>query len=100
MAADALPPSADENGGAKPLCVTPTGSKKAKAAARKIPQMNGHDQLEKLPITEEHQFGIVYSRRRERAARTCFLEALLLDVELEVDGKGVAKRRRLGRGAE
>ncbi|KAH6778423.1 trithorax-like protein 2 [Perilla frutescens var. hirtella] len=132
MAADALPPSADENGGAKPFegrdedefhmggaplkyiplcdvysatspCVTPTGSKKAKVAARKTPQMNGHDQLEKRPITEEPQFGIVYSRRRKRAERTCFLDALLLDVELEADGKGdegVVKRRRLGRGAE
>ncbi|KAG6422852.1 hypothetical protein SASPL_113234 [Salvia splendens] len=120
MAADALP----ENGGAKlsdddefhrggaplkyiPLCdlysatspcVTASGSKKVKAAARKPPQTNGNGQLTKHPITLESQFGIVYSRRRKRAENTNFMKGLLLDAELEADGRGegaVMKRRRV-----
>lgn len=141
MAADALPPSADANGGAKlgvpfegrdddefhrggaprkyiPLCdvysatspcVTATGSKKGRPAARKPPQTNGHDQLKKSPITVEPQFALVYSRRRKRAEVTNFLEKLLLEgvdvesEELEVDGRGdggPVKRRRMGNETE
>ncbi|XP_042065047.1 histone-lysine N-methyltransferase ATX2-like [Salvia splendens] len=120
MAADALP----GNGGAKlsdddefprggaplkyiPLCdlysatspcVTASGSKKVKAAVRKPPQTNGHGQLAKHPITLESQFGIVYSRRRKRAESTNFMKGLLLDAELEADGRGegaVVKQRRV-----
>ncbi|XP_057794085.1 uncharacterized protein LOC131010542 [Salvia miltiorrhiza] len=72
-------------------CVTASGSKKVKAAARKPPQTNGHDQFRKRPITSETHFAIVYSRRRKRAESSNFLKGLLLeglDVELDVDGRG------------
>ncbi|XP_047981760.1 histone-lysine N-methyltransferase ATX2-like isoform X2 [Salvia hispanica] len=79
-------------------CVTASGSKKVKAAARKPPQTNGNGQLTKPPITLESQFGIVYSRRRKREESTNFMKGLLLDAELEADGRGegaVMKRRRV-----
>lgn len=90
-------------------CVTASGSKKVKAAARKPPQINGLDQSQQPPIASEPQFAVVYSRRRKRVERTNFLEGLLLDdldaelEELEVGGRGGRggiKRRKLGSETE
>lgn len=90
-------------------CVTASGSKKVKAAARKPPQMDGLDQSQKPLITSELQFAVVYSRRRKRVERTNFLQGLLLEgldaelEELEADGRGEGggiKRRKLGSETE
>lgn len=91
-------------------CVTATGSKKVKAAARKPPQINGHDQLKHRPITVKPRLTHVYSRRRKvKEEKPYFLEALAFrglavkSEELEVDGGGVGsaiKRRRVGTRTE
>ncbi|KAL0322693.1 UNVERIFIED_CONTAM: histone H3-lysine(4) N-trimethyltransferase ATX1 [Sesamum angustifolium] len=85
-------------------CVTATGSKKVKAAARKPPQISSHDQLKKR-IAVTAQLPQVYLRRRKREGdKSSFFGSLRVpgsDVkteELEVDGGGVEsgiKRRRV-----
>lgn len=86
-------------------CVTANGSKKVKAAARKPPQINGHDQLQHCPAAEERLYGLYYSRRRKvKEKRPPFFEQLvfqdtaLKSEGLEVDEEGTGstiKRRRV-----
>lgn len=83
-------------------CVTANGSKKVKAAARKPPQINGHDHH---PVTEERLYGLCYSRRSKvKEKKSPFMDGLVfqdtaLNAEgLEVDEEGVGsaiKRRRV-----
>lgn len=90
-------------------CVTATGSKKVKAAARKPPQVDGHDQLNYAHPDEKPEFNQVYSRRRKRTEEMPpFMESMFLQgldetsEELEVDA-GMdtwIKRRRKGSHTE
>ncbi|KAK4422058.1 Histone-lysine N-methyltransferase ATX2 [Sesamum alatum] len=91
-------------------CVTATGSKKVKAAARRPPQINRHDQLKNRRIAVTTQLPQVYLRRRKREGdKSSFFGSLSVpgsDVkseELEVDGEGVEseiKRRRVENSTE
>ncbi|KAL3829250.1 hypothetical protein ACJIZ3_018052 [Penstemon smallii] len=77
-------------------CVTVTGSKKVKVAARKIPLINGHYQSKHHPtlaaVTQ------VYSRKQKRTEENqkSFSQSLNLDVESEEFKEGGVKRRRVG----
>ncbi|KAK6145756.1 hypothetical protein DH2020_019625 [Rehmannia glutinosa] len=81
-------------------CVTARGSKKVKAAARKPPQLNGHDQLKYPPIAVKPRFNHVYLRRRKRKVKgPSFFQKMDLQgfpvksEELEVDGGERVERR-------
>ncbi|GER40803.1 histone-lysine N-methyltransferase ATX1 [Striga asiatica] len=84
-------------------CVTSRGSKKVKAAARKPPQMNGHDQFKQPhPIAVNPTLTHVYFRRRTRKEREpSFFESFVHKLEeLEADGgehlERRIKRRKMG----
>ncbi|CAA0819888.1 Histone-lysine N-methyltransferase ATX2 [Striga hermonthica] len=77
-------------------CVASRGSKKVKAAARKPPQMNGHDQFKQPhPIAVNPTLTHVYYRRRTRKEREpSFFEAFVHKLEeLEADAGEHLERR-------